>query len=91
MEIIGQRVEQRQKERTHRDYPTWRSITNADTTPRHYCGWPSPARINRMPIRYPNVFTMVSGITRATTPSTIYRAAVRSVSHFNCLDRKSVV
>jgi hypothetical protein len=40
MEITGQRVEQRQKERTHRDYPTWRSIPNADTTPRHYCGWP---------------------------------------------------
>ncbi len=42
------------------------------------------AEADRMPIRYPNVFTMVSGITRATTPSTIYRAAVRSVSHFNC-------
>ena len=39
MEIMGQRVEQRQKERTHRDYPTWRSITNADTTARHYFGW----------------------------------------------------
>ena len=44
----------------------------------------APATISRMPIRYPRVFTMVSGITSATTPSTMYRLEDRSVSHFIC-------
>ena len=35
--IMGQNVEQSQKERPSRDCPTWRSIPYAVAKPRHYC------------------------------------------------------
>ena len=37
MEIQGQRVEQRLKERPSKDCPTWGSVQHVDTKPRNCC------------------------------------------------------